>query len=496
MPAGRSALASGGEGHLNVICMPGQFSRFLLAVFAAMLMATGGRADAPAAAPAAKKAVVFVIPVNGEIADPILYILRRGLKDAIAQKADLVVLDMDTLGGSVQTALGMMKALQQYPGATATYVSDKAMSAGAFISAATQEIWFAPDGKIGAAAPVESTGQDIPETMRLKLTSFLRVETRSVSEGKDSRYRGDVLAAMIDKDFELKIGDQVIKPAGGLLSLTALEATKVYGSPPQPLLGAGVAKDIDDLLAKKFGAGGYVVTRLEVTWSEQLSVWLNLLSPVLIGLGLLAFFLEFKLPSHGAFACTGAALLGLVFLGHYVAGFSGHEPILVFAIGLILVALELAFFHSAGFLGLIGLLMMFGSLVWSMADLWPNQPLTFSGGVFLAPLLNLGLGMVIAVVVAMAIARFLPRTWLWDRFVINATVSAVAQKAGGGSEVETDSLVGRRGLSMTALRPAGQIEIDGRRYEAKAALGTIDPGMAVVVTGREDFALTVERADA
>jgi membrane-bound serine protease (ClpP class) len=225
-------------------------------------------------------------------------------------------------------------------------------------------------------------------------------------------------------------------------------------------------------------------------------VWLNALSPVLIGLGLLAFFLEFKLPSHGAFALVGAVLLGAVFLGHYVAGFSGHEPILVFAIGLILLALEAAFFHSAGFLGLVGLLMMFGSLVWSMADLWPNEPLTISGGVFIAPLLNVGLGAVIAVALSVAIARFLPRAWLWDKFVINATVSSVAQKAGGGSDVETDTLVGRRGLAMTALRPAGQIEIDGRRYEARAPLGTIDAGVAVVVTGREDFSLTVERADA
>ncbi|HXC02639.1 MAG TPA: hypothetical protein VNU49_08310, partial [Opitutaceae bacterium] len=398
-----------------------------------MLVATGARAGAaagsPAAAAPAKTAVVFVIPVNGEIADPILYILRRGLKEAIAQKADLVVLDMDTLGGSAETALDMMDALNKYPGATATYVNDKAMSAGAFISAATQEIWFSPGGIMGAAAAVTSTGEDIQETMRLKLTSFLRAKTRAVSEGRG--YRGDVLAAMIDKDFELKIGDQVIKPAGGLLSLDADEAIKTYGSPPRPLLAAGVAKDLDDLLAKKFGAGGYVVTRLDVTWSERLAVWLNEFSAVLIGLGLLAFFLEFKLPSHGAFVFTGAVLLGLVFLGHYVAGFSGHEPILVFAVGFILVAMELAFFHSAGFLGLVGLLMMFGSLVWSMADLWPNQPLTFSGGVFLAPLLNLGLGLVIAVVVAVAIARFLPRGLFLDRLVVGATVASSLQVAGG-----------------------------------------------------------------
>ncbi|HTQ31797.1 MAG TPA: hypothetical protein VMI53_11365, partial [Opitutaceae bacterium] len=216
--------------------MSGKFSR-ILAIVASALAAAGGRADAPAPA---KPAVVFVIPVREEIADPVLYILRRGLKEAIAQKADLVVLDMQTLGGSAQTALDMMDALDKYPGKTATYVNNQAMSAGAFIAAATGEIWFAPDGVIGAAAPVTAQGEDIPETMRLKITSFLRAKIRAITEGKG--YRGDVVSAMIDKDYELKIGDTVIKPKGELLSLTADEAAKTYGAPPQPLLSAGTAK--------------------------------------------------------------------------------------------------------------------------------------------------------------------------------------------------------------------------------------------------------------
>ncbi|HZP59854.1 MAG TPA: NfeD family protein [Opitutaceae bacterium] len=473
--------------------MSGKFSRILLAVLAAALAVTSARADTPAPA---KPAVVFVIPVREEIADPVLYILRRGLKDAIAQKADLVVLDMETLGGSAQTALDMMDALDKYPGKTLTYVNNQAMSAGAFIAAATGEIWFSPDGVIGAAAPVTSQGEDIPETMRLKLTSFLRAKIRAISEGKG--YRGEVISAMIDKDYELKIGDQVIKPKGELLSLTAVEAAKAYGTPPQPLLSSGTAKTLDDLLAKKFGASGYTINRLEVTWSEQFAVWLNALSPVLIGLGLLAFFLEFKLPSHGAFALAGAGLIALVFLGHFVAGFSGHEPLIVFALGAILLALELMFFHSAGFLGLVGLLLMAGSLVWSMADLWPNQPLTLSGGVFLMPLINFSLGLVIAVALAAVLARFLPRSWLWDRIVIGATIGAAAQAAGTAPEQapSLEALVGRRGVAATALRPAGQIEIDGRRYEAQAALGAIDPGTAVIVIRRSDFSLIVERAGA
>jgi membrane-bound serine protease (ClpP class) len=474
--------------------MPRHFSRFILAVFAAVLMATGARAgaaadahaDTPAAAMPAKTAVVFVIPVNGEIADPILYILRRGLKDAIAQKADLVVLDIDTLGGSAATALDMMDALNQYPGATATYVNDKAMSAGAFISAATQEIWFAPKGVIGAAAVVTSTGEDVQETMRLKWTSFLRGKTRAASE--DKGYRGDVLAAMIDKDFELKIGDQVIKPKGELLTLTDEEAMKTYGSPPQPLLGAGIAKNIDDLLAKKFGAGNYVVTRLEVTWSERLAVWINAFSPVLIGLGLLAFFLEFKLPSHGAIATAGVVLLGAVFLGHYLAGFSGHEPVLVFAIGLILVALEMMFFHSAGFLGVVGLFMMLGSLVWSLADIWPGGPAHW-GTTFIKPLDQVGLGVLIAVVLGAALAKLLPDSWFFDKLTVRSTVSSTSQSL----PAEAAAVVGKPAEAATALAPSGYVIVDGRRYEAFCETGFVEKGVALRVVGVDNFRLIVTK---
>jgi membrane-bound serine protease (ClpP class) len=494
MPAGWSALASGGAGSKNVLCMPRSFSRFLLAAFAAILVAMAARAgaaadahaDTPAAATPAKVAVVFVIPVKGEIADPILYILRRGLKDAIAQKADLVVLDIDTLGGSAATAIDMMDALDKYPGATLTYVNNKAMSAGAFISAATQEIWFVPKGVIGAAAVVSGTGEDIQETMRLKWTSFLRGKTRAASEGKG--YRGDVLAAMIDKDFELKIGDKVIKPAGGLLTLTDEDAMKTYGSPPQPLLGAGIAKNLDDLLAKKFGAGGCVVTRLEVTWSEQLAVWLNALSPVLIGLGLLAFFLEVKLPSHGALAFAGAVLLGLVFLGHYVAGFSGHEPILVFALGLILVALELAFFHSAGFLGLVGLFMMLGSLVWALADIWPGGPAHW-GAALAKPLDQVGLGVLIAMVLGVALAKFLPDSWFFDKLTVRSTVSSTSQPL----PAEAAAVVGKPAEAATALAPSGYVMVEGRRYEAFCETGFVEKGVALRVVGVDNFRLIVTK---
>ena len=144
----------------------------------------------------------------------------------------------------------------------------------------------------------------------------------------------------------------------------------------------------------------YAIVRLEVTWSEQLAVWLNAISPVLLGLGMLCLFIEFKTPGFGFFGIAGIALLAIVFLGHYVAGFSGHEPMLLFALGVVLVAVEIFFFPGVAVLAVSGFILMLGSLVWAMADIWPNEPISSSRRRVCPPLLNVALGLVIALVLA------------------------------------------------------------------------------------------------
>jgi len=437
---------------------------------------------------------VVVVPVREQIGDPILYIIRRGLKEAIAAKVDVVVLDMKTPGGALDTTFEIMEALSKFPGETITYINTEAISAGAFISATTSEIWFAPGGVIGAAAPVLSGGQDVEATMKQKIVSYLKARVRATSEGKG--YRGQVISAMIDADYELKIGDKVIKNKGELLSLTATEACQAYGDPSQPLLGAGIAPDIGELLAKKYGAGNYSIKRLEVTWSEQLAVWLNAIAPVLLGLGVVALFIEFKTPGFGVFGVAGILLLAVVFLGSYIAGLSGHEPILFFGVGLVLVAAEFIFMPGVVVLALTGLLLMFGSLLWAMADLWPHEPFTFSGDTFVRPLANLGMGLGLAMVLALLVLRFLPRSWFWDRLIVAETVSSSAQAAGSAPASalpKIASLVGRTGVAATALRPGGQVEVDGQRFEAKVEVGHIDAGEKVLVVSRTDFGLIVER---
>jgi membrane-bound serine protease (ClpP class) len=451
-------------------------------------MATG---QAPA--PTAPKRVL-VIPVEGEIADPILYILRRGLKQAVEEKVDVVVLDMNTPGGNLGTTLEILEALEKFPGHTITYVNKDAISAGAFIAAMTRDITFAPNGVIGAAAPVSGSGQEIDATMRAKIVSYLKARVRALSEGKGV-YRGEVISAMMDLDYELKIGERVIKKKGELLSLTAKEATETFGEPPQPLLATGIAPSLGDLLDQKFGRGNHASSRLAVTWSEELAVTLNSLKPILLGLGLLALFVEYKMQGSGVFGAVGLALLAVVFASSYVAGLSGHEPVLVFALGLALLLVELFFFPGVVVMALLGVALMGGSLVWAMADLWPQEPVSvaWSTDAFARPLGTLLLGLGVSVVGALLLGRFLPRRLFWDRMVLATEVSANSQVEAGMPETARASLVGETAVAVTALRPTGTVEVNGQRHEARVRVGAAEAGEHLRVVSKSGFGLVVER---
>src|SRR5437867_5058646 len=80
---------------------------------------------------------VYVLPVRDDIMPPLVYLIRRGVKEALEARADLLVLDMETNGGRLDVTREIIDSLNQFKGETVTYVNKSAFSAGAFISVAT-----------------------------------------------------------------------------------------------------------------------------------------------------------------------------------------------------------------------------------------------------------------------------------------------------------------------------------------------------------------------
>ena len=146
------------------------------------------------------KQIIYQIPIRDQIGPPILDILRRGLKNAMNINADVVILDMNTPGGELGVTIEIMQeiidAFDRFEGPIITYVNKEAISAGAYIAIATNEIAFAPFAQIGAAEAVSGGGANIDSSMKRKINSYLKAKIRSYT--KDYRYRARVMAAMMD----------------------------------------------------------------------------------------------------------------------------------------------------------------------------------------------------------------------------------------------------------------------------------------------------------
>jgi membrane-bound serine protease (ClpP class) len=433
---------------------------------------------------------VFIIPIREDIMPPLVYVVRRGVKQAMDEKADLIVLDMKTNGGRLDVTDEIFGILDKFKGETVTYVNDKAFSAGAFISVATQKIYMAPQSVIGAAAPImiEPGGQvaDLPTTYETKMNSAVRAMVRT--EAEKNGYNVPVVEAMIDKDKELTIDGQTINAKGDILTLTDTEAAKKYGKPPKPLLSSGTVASVDDLL-KVLGYAGADVTRIEPTGAEVAGSWINDISPVLLIIGIIGIYIEIKSPGLILPAVVAVVAFLLYFLGGYIAGLSGMEWIIVFVVGLALVLSEL-FVHPGTVLpGVIGLILIMISLVMAMVDVYPGMPAIPTLPELKLPLQNLTIALAGALVIAVILAKFLPKTQLYQSLVSQSASGVTSVLA---QEQTQKSQLGRTGVAISNLRPGGKAQFGDQILDVMTQGEMIAKGQTVRIIRHSGTEAVVE----
>jgi membrane-bound serine protease (ClpP class) len=399
------------------------------------------------------KGDLVAVPLRGEVSPSLLAFLRRAVKTAESNEASAIIFEMNTYGGRLDAAADIMNALNQTKTPTYTFINTNAGSAGAIVAIATQHIFMAPVSAIGAAAPILPTGEDLPTTAREKTVSYWSALIRGAAT--KNGHNPDVAEAFMNKDKEVKIGARVVHAKGTVLSLNAQEATELING--KPLLAEGVADSIPDL-KKKAGLGGGLVT-IEPTGFEQIALWLTALAPVLLLLGILGAYIEFKTPGVGWAGIISAISFALFFLSHYLAGLAGWEVVALFILGIVLVLIEILFFaHSTIVFGVLGVFLMIGSLLWTMIDRYPQQPFLPTSKMLAIPLLNMFIAIVGSFIVIVLLARYLPRTSFYRRFALVDSNPPGPSLAGAPRQFATALALapGMQGTAVTVLRPSGK----------------------------------------
>jgi len=444
--------------------------------------------DGPGPAPAGK---IYILPIRENIMPPLVYVVRRGVKEAMEAKADALILDMNTDGGRVDVTEEIIQIISKFKGPTYTFVNDRAFSAGAFIAVATQKIYMAPQSVIGAAAPIMmSPGgagtEKMPDTVEAKMTSAVRALVRTQAE--KNNHNIEVVEAMIDKTKALTIDGEVLNKEGNILTLTDRQAAKKYGKPPKPLLSSGTVDSLDALLTK---LGYAAAQRVEIkpTGTEKLGIWINAVAPILLIIGIVGLYIEFKTPGFGLPGIAGIAAFAIYFLGGYVAGLSAAGWVIIFVLGLILVMVELFLFPGTLIAGLTGSVLILAALVMGMVDVYPGgSPLPTLPQLQL-PLRDISVAVLVSFVLALILARLLPSTPLYHQLV-SQTASGVHSVA--AAEAQQAARVGQTGVALSPLCPGGKARVGEDLLDVITRGEMVEQGRPVRIIGHSGLDAVVE----
>ncbi|MBN2213210.1 MAG: nodulation protein NfeD [Bacteroidales bacterium] len=426
--------------------------------------------------------VVYQFDIKDEIAKPVWRITQTAFKNAAELNADYILIHMNTYGGMLNIADSIRTKILNARIPVMVFIDNQAISAGALISVACDSIYMRPGASIGAATVVNQTGEQVPD----KYQSFMRSTMRATAEahGRDTIIRENdtiikwhrdpkIAEAMVDPVLEIK----GLVESGQVLTFTAEEAL-------QNEYCEGIVEDIPSLL-KKAGIENYTIREFKPTTIDKIIGLL--LSPVVQGLLIMVIiggiYFELQTPGIGfpLAAATVAALL--YFAPLYLEGLAQNWEMIVFAAGLILLALEIFVIPGFGIAGVSGIILVILGLTMAMVD---NIAFRFEGIQALDKVLRAFLIVVFSIASSFILSILISKK-LFTSKTFRLALNTVQKHEEGyvGIDLHQKEMIGKTGVAYTILRPSGKVEIDGEIYDAKAEISYIEKGEKIRVVRDE-----------
>ena len=460
---------------------------------------------------------VFYLRQSGEfksISDSELNFFRKTVERANAQRAKAIVLELDTPGGEIETAFKYVSVMEKSAVPIVVYLKPNGISAGAIMALGADCIAISPNGLIGDAMPMQSNGisykpiterpaepTQIPqkskdnvesvmeelkkldpssggtaEEQRLSNQKFLSVYFKMLQVLAEKNQRpAKIIRAMADPYTRLDAATDGIEHSNASpLTLSAAEAHKLK-------VVDLVVRDRLDLLSQLDLSEAKIVEVERSAWEEIGNFLAHpVVTALLLIFGLVGIFVEIKTPGFGIAGTLGVLLLTLFFLGHMANGSSSWGPLVIFFVGLVLLAIEIFAVPGFGLVGISGILCIMVSFFGAFG--WENIN-------YAAQIVSLSL--IIAIVAMVLLAVYvLPKSQL---FRSTALATEVSSADGYTAQTADRSLIGANGIALTDLRPSGTVEIDGKRHDAASEGGYLEAGCAVEVTACNNFQLIVRR---
>lgn len=481
------------------------YARLLISLLFIMVCSFPGHSNLYAE----EKIKVFIIPVSGDVDPGMAAYIERALKGIKETKDSVIVFEMDTFGGRVDSALQIVDHIINIPKSkTISYVTNKAISAGALIALASSELTMKSGTTIGDCAPIMISNEG-PKMMGEKFQSPLRAKFRALA--KKNNYPELLAESMVSMDKEvfeiIKNGKKSYIEAQDYNDLNEDEKKQI--SSKKTAVAKGELLTMDDIEAIELGFSkisansikemleqrgykNFELITIEESWSETFVRYIGSISSILMIIGFGALYVEYKSPGFGLPGLLGLLCLGLVFFNQYLVGLAGYTELLIFVLGVLLLAIEVFVLPGFGVAGITGLAIIGISMTLILQDfVIPDPSLPWEGKLLMGNLLQ---------VLTSFIFAFLS-SLIFFRYVIPHT-SGILQgpylkKTLADSHVNINKnkniLVGDSGVVDTFLRPSGKILIHQKVYDAISEGDFIEKGVVIKVVKKKNNQIIVAR---
>lgn len=441
----------------------------------------------------------FRIVIGGQFTQQMIEAVQHRLRRSVGQGANFLILQLECGGGDQALAfklahfiLDLKDNSGQHPVMTVAYVTVQAGDYALFPALACNDIVMEKNAKLGdferLLAEPEGKGPAPPNA------ELLGKSLASLATKRD--YPPLVIRGMVERDLvvyhlrskknpERRFVDTEnfprdqwdgteVKPRGQLLVLDPAQA-KQFGISRQTVENSGQLYPV-------YGLEESQVRLVGPDWFEEFAGFLRkrAVAAILVMLGITCLILELKIPGVGLPGIISALCFVLFFWAHAQLAFT-WLAVLLFLMGLVLIALEIFLFPGTAVLGVSGVLLVLAGLGLATMERWPQ---TESDWIDTAGSLGrFGLAFVGAVLAAIVAARYLPSIPYANRLVL-----VPPDPAGGTGEehaaVEPSpyaGLLGAIGVAATTLRPSGMVRF-GEEYVDVVAEGSyVETGARVQV---------------
>lgn len=434
---------------------------------------------------------VYMLRLDDEIGSSTWRYTRQALDEARKRNSDMLLVHLNTYGGSVVHADSIRTALLNFPGPVVAFVDNNAASAGALIALACDSVYMRGGASMGAVTVVNGAdGAAMPDKYQSYMRAMMRATAESHGKLTDSlgnqKWRRDPLIAEAMVDSRVEVPGLI--DSTRVLTFTADEAVK-WG------YAEAKAESVDDVMAQlNHSPKSYSIEEYRPDWLDHLIGFFTnpAVQAVLIMIIVGGIYMELHSPGVGFPSAAAIIAAVLYFLPLYITGIASSWIILLFVLGVMLIVLEVFVVPGFGITGIAGITCICAAVILGLIEHY-----TFS-------LSHLNADAVWSSMVIFLAGIFLAVGAIWyltsshgPKWVRRHTELMLTQQVKDGYigvDMAPVNYIGLEGAAVTDMRPAGKVEINGEVLDAVATRGFIHAGSRVRVMKYENAQIYVSEA--